>query len=167
MINFAELVEGNIKKIYAIRLKPGTDLLKGLEEICKEKQIKNGLILSAIGSLNGVRFCNPVELPDKKAGYGYGEILSLSGPIELTNASGLICHDSYGNINLHIHVTLSDRYGNAYGGHLAEGTKVLLTVDLIMGEIEGLIMKREFDTDLEVPIFAPKQIDIDGKEVVF
>lgn len=157
MIDFAEIAEGSIKRIIAIRLKPGTDVLKGLEEICKEKQIKNGLILSAIGSLNGVNFCNPVELPEKKAGYGYGEILHLTGPIELTNATGLICHNRSDEINLHVHISLSDRHGNAHGGHLTEGTKVLLTVDMIIGEIEGLVMGREFDKDLEVPIFAPRQ----------
>jgi predicted DNA-binding protein with PD1-like motif len=157
MTNFVEIAEGKIKKIYAIRLKPGTDLLRGLEEICKDKQLKNGLILSGIGSLDGVKFCNPVEIPEKKAGYGYGEILHLSGPIELTSATGLICHDSSGEINLHVHISLSDRYGNAHGGHLVEGTKVLLTADLVIGEIEGLTMGREFDKDLEVPIFAPKQ----------
>ncbi len=157
MINFAEIAEGNIKKIYALRLRPGTDLLKGLEEICKEKQIKNGVILSAIGSLDGVNYCNPIEMPEKKAGYGYGEISHLVGPIELTNASGLICHDKNDEINLHVHITLSDRHGNAHGGHLTEGTKVLLTVDMIIGEIEGIIMGREFDKDLEVPIFAPRQ----------
>lgn len=157
MNGLAEIAEGNVKRIIAIRLKPGNDLLKGLEEICKEKQIKNGVILSALGSLNGAFFCNPVELPEKKAGYGYGETLSLSGPIELINASGLICHDSNDEISLHVHISLSDRHGNAHGGHLVEGTKVLLTVDMVIAELEGLVMGREFDKDLEVPIFAPRQ----------
>ena len=52
---------------------------------------------------------------------------------------------------------LSDRYGNAHGGHLAEGTKVLLTVDVIIAEIEGLVMGRQVDEELEVPIFNPRQ----------
>ena len=99
----------------------------------------------------------PVELPEKKAGYGYGEVLHLTGPIELTNGSGIICHDAEGNTNLHVHMALSDRYGNAHGGHLVEGTKVLLTVDVIIAEIGGLVMGRKFDDELEVPLFAPKQ----------
>lgn len=116
------------------------------------------MILSAIGSLDGVAYCNPVELPEKKAGYGYGEVLHLTGPIELTNGSGIICHDAEGNTNLHVHMALSDRYGNAHGGHLVEGTKVLLTVDVIIAEIEGMVMGRQFDENLEVPIFAPRQV---------
>ena len=152
-----EMARGKLGQIVALRLQPGTDVLLGLEDACKRANISNGVILSAIGSLDGVRFCDPVELPEKKAGYGYGEILRLTGPIELTSASGIICHDDEGNTNLHVHISLSDRHGNAHGGHLVEGTKVLLTVDVIIAEIEGLVMGRKFDDELEVPIFSPRQ----------
>ena len=70
MEDIMEMAQGNLKRVVAIRLKPGTDVLLGLEEACRRSGINNGVILSAIGSLNGVQFCNPVELPDKKAGYG-------------------------------------------------------------------------------------------------
>ena len=151
-----EMAQGKLGRLIALRLKPGTDVLLGLQEACERNGINNGVILSAIGSLNGVQYCNPVELPTK-AGYGYGEILHLTGPIELTNASGIICHDDEGNTNLHVHISLRDRHGNAHGGHLVEGTKVLLTVDVILAEIEGLVMGRKFDEELEVPLFAPRQ----------
>ena len=151
-----EMAQGKLGRVIALRLKPGTDVLLGLQEACERNGINNGVILSAIGSLKGVQYCNPVELPTK-AGYGYGEILHLTGPIELTNASGIICHDDEGNTNLHVHISLSDRHGNAHGGHLVEGTKVLLTVDVILAEIEGLVMGRKFDEELEVPLFAPRQ----------
>ena len=157
MINDAmETAVGGLSRVLAIRLKPGTDVLLGLEEACKANGINNGVILSAIGSLKDPHFCDVVELPTK-AGYGYGETLHLTGPIELTNASGIICHDDEGNTNLHVHMTVTDRHGNAHGGHLVEGTKVLLTVDVIIGEISGVIMGRKFDNELEVPLFAPRQ----------
>ena len=157
MENQFESAEGKLKRVIAIRLHPGTDVLLGLTEACKNYNISNGVILSAIGSLNGVHYCNVEALPDKKAGYGYGGELYLDGPIELTSASGIICHDDDNNINLHVHINLSDKYGNAHGGHLVEGTKVLLTTDVIIGEIEGIIMARKFNTELEVPLFAPIQ----------
>ncbi len=157
MDDIMEMAQGKLGRVVALRLRPGTDVLLGLEEACKRAGINNGVSLSAIGSLDGVQFCNPVELPEKKAGYGYGETLHLTGPIELTSASGIICHDDAGNTNLHVHISLSDRHGNAHGGHLVEGTKVLLTVDVILAEIEGLVMGRKFDQELEVPLFAPRQ----------
>ena len=143
MDDIMEMAQGKLGRVVALRLRPGTDVLLGLEEACKRAGINNGVILSAIGSLDGVQFCNPVE--------------HLTGPIELTSASGIICHDDAGNTNLHVHISLSDRHGNAHGGHLVEGTKVLLTVDVILAEIEGLVMGRKFDQELEVPLFAPRQ----------
>ncbi len=151
-----EMAQGTIKRVVALRLKPGTDLLLGLAEACRRQGINNGVILSAIGSLKDPQYCNPIELPTA-AGYGYGEVLHLTGPIELTNASGIICHDDEGVTNLHVHVTMTDRHGTAHGGHLVEGTKVLITTDVIIGEIEGIIMGRKFDDELQVPLFAPRQ----------
>ena len=157
IIDIMETAEGKLGRVVAIRLRPGTDVLLGLTEACRRYGINNGVILSAIGSLDGVQFCNPVELPETKAGYGYGEVLHLTGPIELTGATGIICHDDEGNTNLHVHVSLSDRHGNAHGGHLVEGTKVLLTTDVVIGEIEGIVMGRKFNEELGVPLFAPRQ----------
>ena len=117
MNDILEMAQGNLTRVIAVRLRPGTDVLQGLTEACRRAGINNGVILSAIGSLDGVAYCNPVELPDKKAGYGYGEVLHLTGPIELTAGSGIICHDDQGVTNLHVHMSLSDRYGNAHGGH--------------------------------------------------
>lgn len=151
-----ETAQGRLGKVVAIRLKPGADVLHGLEEACKRHGISDGVILSAIGSLDGARYCDIVELPTK-AGCGYGETLHLSGLIELIGATGIICHDSEGTVNLHIHMSLADRYGNAYGGHLVEGTKVKMTVDVVLAQIEGVEMGRQFDEELEVPLFAPRQ----------
>ena len=157
MKDILEMAQGQLTRVIAVRLRPGTDVLAGLTEACSRAGISNGVILSAIGSLDGVADCNPVELPEKQAGYGYGEVLHLTGPIELTSGAGIICHDDEGNTNLHVHMSLSDRYGNAHGGHLVEGTKVLLTVDVMLAEVDGLVMGRKFDNELEVPLFAPRQ----------
>ena len=156
MSDYIEMAQGKLGRVIVVRLRPGADVLLSLEEACREHNITNGVILSAIGSLQSPQFCDVVEMPIK-AGYGYGEVLHLTGPIELTAGSGIICHDDQGNTNLHVHMSLSDRYGNAHGGHLVEGTKVLLTVDVVIAEIGGLVMGRKFDEELEVPLFAPKQ----------
>ena len=157
MTQSIKMATGTIKRVIAFRLKPGMDVLNGLKEVCEKENIKNGIILSGIGSLDGAVFGNPVPLKDKKAGYGYGNPTTLYGPIELTNISGMICHDDDENILLHVHVSLSDQHGTGHGGHLIEGTKVLLTTDMVIAELEGIAMGRKYDENLEVPIFAPKQ----------
>jgi len=152
-----ESAQGTVSRVVTLRMKPGTDLLLGLQETCEKYGIRNGVILSCIGSLDGVYFCNPIEQPEKKAGYGYGDPLHLSGPIEMTCAAGVVCHDEAGSTNLHVHITLTDREGHAYGGHLLEGAKVLLNVDAVIGEISGMEMLRALDPELEVPRLSPRQ----------
>lgn len=155
-----EMAEGKLGKVVAIRLKPGADVLKGLEQAAANAGIQNGVILTGMGSLDGARYCNPVELKDSPSGYGYDKPLELKGPIELTSMSGIICHDDEGVTNLHVHICLTDRYGTGHGGHLVEGTKVLLTTDVVMAEITGgVIMGRKYDPELGVPIFNPVQAD--------
>lgn len=148
---------GGIKRVVALRMSPGEDVLLGLEKVCKENNIKDGFILTGIGSLANAKFFDPVELPDKKAGYGYSDPICMDGPIEILSLSGMICHDSDGTILLHVHYALSDKDGNAFGGHLIEGNKVLLTCDVLIAEVDGIEMGRAFDPDLEVPLFAPRQ----------
>ena len=58
---------------------------------------------------------------------------------------------------LHVHMSMSDQHGVGHGGHLVEGTKVLLTTDMVIAELDGLVMGRRFDEELGVPLFAPKQ----------
>lgn len=87
MSDYIEMAHGKLGRIIVVRLRPGADVLLSLEEACREHNITNGVILSAIGSLQSPQFCDVVEMPIK-AGYGYGETLHLTGPIELTSASG-------------------------------------------------------------------------------
>ena len=58
-------------------------------------------------------------------------------------------------------MSLSDRYGSAHGGHLVEGTRVLLTVDVVIAEIGGTVGDIESQPFLE----AIRQVGLEqGKE---
>ncbi len=150
--------EGRLGRVVVIRLAPGADLLGGMQAACERYGIHNGVVISAIGSLACVRFCDVEALPEKKCGYGYGRVLALDDTIELTGAGGVICSEAEGNINLHVHISMSDKTGKAYGGHLVEGTRVLMTADIVLGEIEGVSMLREYDGDMDVYLLHPQQL---------
>ena len=150
--------EGRLGRVVVIRLAPGTDLLDGMQAACERYGIHNGVVISGIGSLGRVRFCDVEALPEKKSGYGYGRVLELNDTIELTGASGVICSDEEGNINLHVHLSMSDKTGKAYGGHLVQGTTVLMTADIVLGEIEGVSMLRKYDPDMDVYLMHPQQV---------
>lgn len=147
---------GSIKNIVAMRLAPNEDLIKGLLQVCQEHNIQNAIILSGLGSLNGARFYNPVVQPHKKAGYGYGELIEMEGPLELLALSGMICNND-DKLDPHIHFSVSDSEGRAYGGHVVEA-KSLLTIDIVIGEVDKIQMGRSYDESLEVKIFNPIQL---------
>ena len=152
-----ESAVGKLKRTVAIRLAPGDDLLKGMEEACLKYGIKNGVILSGIGSLRSALFFTPVELPETKAGFGYSTPIDMPGPIELISVSGAVCEGLEGEPSLHVHCTFGDSVGNVKAGHLIEGNIVLLTADICIGEYEDIRVVRSMDEDLGVPIAHPMQ----------
>lgn len=153
-----EMAQGQFTKVIAVRLKPGADLLEGLEMAAKEAGISNGVIVSGIGSLRTARYCNVEPLEGSPAGYGYSSVIEEEGTIELTGMSGLICHDPDGEVNLHVHITMSHIPGDGIAGHLCPGTTVLVTADVVIAEVgEGIEMLRDFDESLGFPIFKPVQ----------
>jgi len=149
-----ESATGKVNNIIAIRMPPGTDVFAGIVDTCTKYNIKDGIIMCALGSWRKVVFCNPIDLPNGKVGYSEPRV--LTGNYELLNMSGMICHDTEGNIFPHIHVTVSDEKGNTYGGHMQHGCEVLLTTDIVIGLFFDIDMGRRFDEELGVPVFTPK-----------
>lgn len=140
-----------------LELNRGELFIESIQKVCEENNILNGVVLSAMGSLDGARYFAPVRKPEKKFPYGYSDPTILEGPIELIGATGIICHSDNNEVLLHVHVSLADSNGNGFAGHLIEGNKALFTIDIVLLEIDGLNFKRRFDEDLDVYIFNPEE----------
>ncbi len=98
------------------RLPKGYDLLAELTRICQDNRITLGEV-RAIGAVERAKIgyydmqsreYQWLELDQEL------EILSLVGNVSLKD----------GEVFVHAHITLGDDKGRAFGGHLAEGTKV-------------------------------------------
>ncbi len=150
------IINGKINRVIVMRLFPGMDVMTSLAEACEQANLKNGIILSMIGSLRNAQFMNPEPKAGTVMGYGYGDPIKLKGAIELVAGAGTICHADDGEVLLHCHVCLSDKSGKAYGGHFIPGNEVLLTVDVVIGEIEDVDMVRKFDEQTGIVMFAPQ-----------
>jgi predicted DNA-binding protein with PD1-like motif len=130
---------------YALRLGPGTDLKPALMAFAKEHHLQAACILSACGSLNEahIRFANQ---PNASLVPGKLEITSLVGTLTADGA--------------HLHLTVADSQGHAFGGHLVDGCPVYTTCELVIGELTGLRFERRPDpvtTFLELFI-APRPV---------
>jgi uncharacterized protein len=115
----------------AIRLTPGQDLKKGIQDAVNANNIKAGWIMSGVGSLTHyhLRFANRSE---GCIGVGHFEIVNIAGTVS-TNGS-------------HIHLCLSDAMGDVVGGHLQEGCIVYTTAEIILAATDKYVFSREHDS---------------------
>jgi len=122
--------------IHAMRLKPGTDLLKKLATLVKERNIRAGFIISCCGSLTRAA----LRLASRN------ETTIYEGKFEIVSLVGTLCQDG-----LHLHVAISDPDGKTIGGHLMEGCRIYTTAEIVIGETNGYLFSREEDIETGYP----------------
>lgn len=131
-----KIESGTIKRLHVVHLNPGDDVLLGLREAVKRKNIQHGIILGAIGSVTAYHFhvvasCDlpPAELFPKRVNSAY-DIATMTGFIF--------------NGRVHCHIIFSDEK-MAFGGHLEEGCRVLTFNVVPIAEVDELDITN-FDT---------------------
>lgn len=128
-------VSSQFERIEIVRMSSGTDLLKGLNRVINEKKIKNGVILSGIGSVTDYHFhvVSDKNLPPAE------EFPKASVAKDLTSVQGYIL-----NGRVHAHITLSDE-NSVIGGHLEPGTKALTFFIITIGVLSDDLDIAHFD----------------------
>ena len=108
-------IQAHIDRIVVLRLKYDADLLAGIEKMVKQEQIRNGVILAAIGSLRGYQIdqISNRDFPSKNAMES-----NPTSPAELVGMNGYIIAG-----RLHAHITLATPE-KAIAGHLQYNTRV-------------------------------------------
>ncbi|MGD6875781.1 PPC domain-containing DNA-binding protein [Bacillus infantis] len=145
---------GKTGKTVAARLLPGTDLMTGIIEVCKRNNMQFASVQNCFGSFQRSGYLYLVPKPDSKIGVGYGELIQAEGPIEFLGGTGIVCQRD-GDYEVHLHGTMCGQTGNVFGGHLVKGENPVITVDLILVEIEGMSLNRDFDEETGAYQFAP------------
>ena len=128
---------------HCIRLRRGDDLMQSIKALCKEKNITAGVVLSAVGCISQgrVRDASGVTIRDIPE---HCEIVSLNGTVSETRC--------------HLHIALSREDLSTLGGHLTEGCIINTTCELVIAELPGTAIEKEFDeeTGYDELIFVPR-----------
>lgn len=118
--------------IHSVRLHRGDDLLKSIKELAVQKEIKAGVVLSAVGCVLKARLrdASGVTIRDINE---HCEIVSLNGTVSSSRC--------------HLHLALSKEDLSTIGGHMTEGCIINTTCELVVGELSGQKIDVEFDEE--------------------
>lgn len=145
-------------RVVVARLKRGTDLVSGLIEVCRAHSIETGVVEIALGSLRSatISWCVPAN---NKRGARRSEPVLIPGPLEFVTGQGIICIRD-GQSAVHFHGTLADQYGRCWSGHMFPGgNPVHVTMDVVIREVCGVILRTVYDEELDVEVVVPDKAD--------
>ena len=131
-MNRAVLTASGNLIFHCVRLRRGDDLMLSIRELCREKNIAAGVVLSAVGCISQgrVRDASGVTIRDITE---HCEIVSLDGTV-----SAQRCH---------LHISLSREDLSTSGGHLVSGCIINTTCELVIAELPGVRFDVEEDPE--------------------
>ena len=121
-------------RMLAIRMHRGQDLKAEIERFVADNKLSSATIISAVGSLEGVRMRMAGAQPSEQ------DIRNYDGSYEIVSLIG-----NLGAGRTHVHIAVSDREGAVIGGHLKEGSVVHTTVELVLAVDDDLVFSEEID----------------------
>lgn len=111
------------------RLTKGMDLKEEIEKYSINNNI-SGVLISSVGCLNKL----VIRLADGKS------ILKKDGNFEIVSITGTLSPNG-----VHIHISVSDEFGNTIGGHLKDGCIVNTTAEICLIVFDNIKFGRKFD----------------------
>ena len=117
---------------HCVRLRRGDDLMLSIKELCREKKITAGVVLSAVGCISKgrIRDASGVTIRDIA---DHCELVSLNGTV-----SEKRCH---------LHIVLSKEDLSTIGGHLCPGCIINTTCELVIAQLPGIRYGAEEDPE--------------------
>ncbi len=125
----------NLGRVVIIHLGKGEQILESVEAEISRLHIKNGILLSAIGSLRKACLHFIANTDD----LAVNQFATIERPIELSSVQGLIIDGVP-----HFHLTISEPNG-MYAGHMEPGCEVQYLAELAILELKDLPLTRKLD----------------------
>eukprot|EP00934_Nitzschia_sp_Nitz4_P002515 Nitzschia sp. Nitz4//scaffold48_size128905//78473//78964//NITZ4_003605-RA/size128905-processed-gene-0.249-mRNA-1//-1//CDS//3329552997//2505//frame0 len=130
---------------HAVRIPAGADLVSSLlsaaTNAMKQSGAQSAFILTAVGSLQyaKLRMANAGKPEDGSDDLPINELKEWRERLEIVSLVGTFSVDGK-----HLHMSVSDKHGAVFGGHVMEGT-IFTTLELVLGTIPNVAFNREID----------------------
>ena len=140
------MMKGQVGQICFSRIFEDEDLVEAIRKRAEQNDIKSGALF-VIGSLKRV-----VLGYYKEGKYDY---IKLDDPLEIASGMGNIAVGEKGEVIVHMHLVVSNEKGEAFGGHLTEGSPVGATAELVIVEGVGVDLRRARDAKTGLNLWRP------------
>jgi predicted DNA-binding protein with PD1-like motif len=117
---------------HAVRINAGEDLVSSMKKAAmsamEKSSTSSAFVMTAVGSLE----CVTLRMSNytKDDGSSTNDIKEWKQRLEIISLVGTFDPDGF-----HLHMSVSDKNGNVFGGHLMAGT-IFTTLEIVIGVIE-------------------------------
>lgn len=120
-------------RVVFVRMDRADDFLEALAEGLARHGVRHGMVLTVVATFGHcvLHQAQGTAVPVEE------RQLVLEGPVEVMQISGIIADGAP-----HLHATVADRQGRAYGGHLDPGSRVLYLAEVSVLEVPEAAMAR-------------------------
>jgi predicted DNA-binding protein with PD1-like motif len=135
--------ESKDQGVVIVSLGHGDLLLESLRCVAREANIHTGVLMTGLGSLTAGRIHYVVSnvIPPRD------QFLDLEGPLEVVGFSGIIA-----DFEPHVHISLMDKDGKFYGGHLEERCSILTLSEISILRLPDLKLTRSVRDGSKFPL---------------
>jgi uncharacterized protein len=127
---------GLTSELILVRFDPGERLLEGLCDVIRAEGIRQGLVLSGIGTLSDCRLHQAIAGYPPNLMTRHQEYLELKGSYEIASIQGIIADGEP-----HLHITVCEGR-QTIAGHLEDGCVVMGVAEVAILRSEGAPLRR-------------------------
>jgi uncharacterized protein len=127
---------GLTSELILVRFDPGERLLEGLCDVIRAEGIRQGLVISGIGTLSDCRLHQAIAGYPPNLMTRHQEYLELKGSYEIASIQGIIADGEP-----HLHITVCEGR-QTIAGHLEDGCVVMGVAEVAILRSEGAPLRR-------------------------
>jgi hypothetical protein len=138
----------SIDEVVVIGIQPGELLLESIRDALAEKDIRNGCVISGVGTLKRctMHYIQHTDFPPADVFY------TLEKPLEVLSVNGVIADGEP-----HLHIVVSCGENEVYAGHLEDNCEVAYLAEIAILKTNACAMERPVNETYNVKLLQQKK----------